>query len=992
MLVAALLLVATVRGEPYFMPHKVYWTNYLSGSIQRATSDDGEGAETLISGRSLPWGLALDEPRCRMYWAEYGEKAIMRSHLDGGIAEMFIKLSSGPLSMWRSPDDDMLYWVQDNARIFRTSLVGDGKVIEEMLTRRSRDSSYDGQRWGIAIDSAMSPPEVYFSEPRDWTISKQVWGTSRQERPFVADERAVYVPAGVAIDPINRHLYWADEGEEYNGVEFNDIRRVSLDGDGKSDLRVVYKGVSKPQAVAVDADSRRLAVSDVTETSHRIVMISMDGGLHWSLGLPTSSFPRGIVFMNATETASAVCFTSTTTTTGTVSSTTTTTSTLSTTTVTTTTPTTTTQSSTSTATSTTRTFTTRTSSTRTATTTSTKIESTSTRMATSSTTYTTTSTTLTTLSATLSATFSATTSSATTTTTTTTQTATVTSSTSSTSSTSMRTRTTTTSTRTSTSSTTTATGTQSSQIVQTVTAQTASSTSSSTPQSSTSLPAVEDPAVEEVLVVTGRMSIDVSDPAGLIQAFAAEPTAVGGALAAGLAAALPEVEPGMVQVLGIGGASSRRLAQGGVVVRYRIDIPAHLGAMSGFGASSLAQRQDELPLALTAALHVAASAPGAPSALSALAEGLQVSRVTISDVVAVIEWRSNGVVAATSILGQRATTSTSTTEVPGTPLPGETPTVGASASGAIIGLSSAGALLLMCVVGACAWRKARARRKDRRAAEPIGKGHCADPKWDASPASSKGLGLQVLAISVHEDASQHEEMSQPEEMPQPERAEDALFTADSLNLDDCEEPDDQGIPPETTPSTPSTDVICETSLFEATMGYPTTPRAQTPTSQGASPASRAASVLARVPTGRLVLPAPTWEMPMVPDDLEAAVEEVRCSAVFVGARLAAGTPRRSRGSAWHDEEIAPKPADEAAYPDAAEEAWYGMGEAEADGWMGEADSGQPAAEPEPESSAAEDFPWGVEPTARETAYRPELRGADGAAEPRRRAAGVIESL
>lgn len=50
---------------------------------------------------------------------------------------------------------------------------------------------------------------------------------------------------------------------------------------------------------------------------------------------------------------------------------------------------------------------------------------------------------------------------------------------------------------------------------------------------------------------------------------------------------------------------------------------------------------------------------------------------------------------------------------------------------------------------------------------------------------------EVLAISVHEDASQHEEMSQPEEMPQPERAEDALFTADSLNLDDCEEPDDQ---------------------------------------------------------------------------------------------------------------------------------------------------------------------------------------------------------
>lgn len=298
-LLALLLVVAAAGSE---IVDKIYWTHVATKSIYRANLHNGSDVESvLISENVHPRGIAIDEARCMLYFSDHASLSIKRAHLSGRDVQDFVQIEGAhATALWHSVAEDMLYWTQADARIKRTSLAGDGSVVEELNTKLS---GYFYQRWGIAIDTGVSPSKAYFSDKDDFVIWRQDWGTSAEDALFVEDPKAVSGPSALGIDLVGRMLYWSDEG-------FGQIRRVSLDGNGGlPDVEVVAVNATPYKGILVDSANERVYFTEVGRQAKTdmISQVHFNGTRGWTI--PLQKGPSyGLALMNATLTEEAACF------------------------------------------------------------------------------------------------------------------------------------------------------------------------------------------------------------------------------------------------------------------------------------------------------------------------------------------------------------------------------------------------------------------------------------------------------------------------------------------------------------------------------------------------------------------------------------------------------------------------------------------------------------------------------------------------------------
>jgi DNA-binding beta-propeller fold protein YncE len=121
---------------------KMYFTNFIAGTIQRANMDGSGGVEDILTGLTAPSAIAVDSAGGKFYWGDSGK--IQRANLDGSSPEELVTglASVGGLALDLS--EGKIYWTNPgDAKIQRADL--DGSNVEDVI------SSGLGTPGGLAI-------------------------------------------------------------------------------------------------------------------------------------------------------------------------------------------------------------------------------------------------------------------------------------------------------------------------------------------------------------------------------------------------------------------------------------------------------------------------------------------------------------------------------------------------------------------------------------------------------------------------------------------------------------------------------------------------------------------------------------------------------------------------------------------------------------------------------------------------------------------------
>jgi DNA-binding beta-propeller fold protein YncE len=192
-----------------------------------SVNPDGSDKEVLVTGCTLPDGVAVDVEAGHVYWTNMGfppenDGSIERVNLDGGDRTTIV--SSGvtftPKQLHFEATDRKLYWGdREGMRVMRCDL--DGSNVETLVqTGQTDDDRRDQRRWCV----------------------------------------------GVAVDPVGRHLYWTQKGPSDAGL--GKILRAGIDlpaGDsaaGRSDIEVLFEGLPEPIDLELDLAARMLYWTD----------------------------------------------------------------------------------------------------------------------------------------------------------------------------------------------------------------------------------------------------------------------------------------------------------------------------------------------------------------------------------------------------------------------------------------------------------------------------------------------------------------------------------------------------------------------------------------------------------------------------------------------------------------------------------------------------------------------------------------------------------
>jgi Low-density lipoprotein receptor repeat class B len=207
LIVIAAACAFAVAGTAQAAAVKVYWTDSNNGDstfsvgIWRANTDGSE-REPLTTSRYGPWAIDTDSRGRKIYWAR---NDVLRSNLDGSGVQL---VTSAPLNAIGVAVDESagkVYWVDSGAPSFG---------IPGTLGRANLD--------GSSVEIILSGFGAGIANPRE-----------------------------VAVDPVERKVYWTETG-------FG-VRRVNMDGTG---MQTIASGNGFASAIAVDALGRKVYWSD----------------------------------------------------------------------------------------------------------------------------------------------------------------------------------------------------------------------------------------------------------------------------------------------------------------------------------------------------------------------------------------------------------------------------------------------------------------------------------------------------------------------------------------------------------------------------------------------------------------------------------------------------------------------------------------------------------------------------------------------------------
>jgi sugar lactone lactonase YvrE len=217
----------------------VYWTEAVvnNGRIQRAGPTFGN-IQTLISGNSMPRGIAVDDAAGLMYWTTsnvFVGSTVRRASLHGGPLTNLILLGSGanPRGIAVDHPGGKIYWADFDANaIYRANLDGTGMELFQQLVAKTH-------------------------------------------------------PYGVAVDPITQMLLWTE-------YQTGRIRRAPLAGGAITSL---VSGLSNPTYLTIDLGTLQIYWSEGGVGAQHLYRAPLGGGARTALALPLTTY-GGVAFVS----------------------------------------------------------------------------------------------------------------------------------------------------------------------------------------------------------------------------------------------------------------------------------------------------------------------------------------------------------------------------------------------------------------------------------------------------------------------------------------------------------------------------------------------------------------------------------------------------------------------------------------------------------------------------------------------------------------------
>ena len=224
---------------------KLYWGDIGADTISRV-NPDGSNIETLISGVS-PWSLALDIEDGKIYWVSLYDP-IGRANLDGSGAETLINANGEGLGLDLAARK--LYWAGGDG-IHRANLDGSGS--ETLVTGLSKPDS-------MALD--LVNRQVYWTDSGDGTIGRADLDGSNVETLVTGLQH----PQGLNLDIEGGKMYWS------NWPPIDKIQRANLDGSNIEDIAPGRGGL---EGIVLDFDRGKMYWTDFG--ANKIQRANLDG-------------------------------------------------------------------------------------------------------------------------------------------------------------------------------------------------------------------------------------------------------------------------------------------------------------------------------------------------------------------------------------------------------------------------------------------------------------------------------------------------------------------------------------------------------------------------------------------------------------------------------------------------------------------------------------------------------------------------------------------
>ncbi len=283
-------------------PEYVYWTDFLSGKVQRAHLD-GSNVQDIITGLSRPVGISLDVSNGKMYWNDWnGNNSIRRANLDGSNIEILV---TGDDSIKEALALDLssrkMYWIHWNESqrgqntIQRSNL--DGTNIETLVSTLVTPR-------GLALD--LSGGKMYWTDVNKIRRAN-LDGTDVEDLANVSGFLAY-----LSLDIENQHMYWANHWQYESTTSqiipnSGKIQRANFDG---SNLQDIVDGLQFPGGITLDLQNSKMywTSPDHGGSPGAIQRANLDGsnvetivsGLQTPVGIALSIAPDIIPLVDAT--------------------------------------------------------------------------------------------------------------------------------------------------------------------------------------------------------------------------------------------------------------------------------------------------------------------------------------------------------------------------------------------------------------------------------------------------------------------------------------------------------------------------------------------------------------------------------------------------------------------------------------------------------------------------------------------------------------------